>query len=473
MLPTESFRKAASTRGSRASSQSSTFLTPTVSDLSNHSPPPRPESEDYISAGESRFRHRKAHRSRRVRRLNNSENIASTLESREANIGALPGLLDSQAAAGSRFDPFFDELRTLNIGSVARIDSAPGDPIGRKAILRKPSSSIYSERNKTKHTSVGNLREISQSTKNDGPAFAIIRRISDAMAAAFYLPQTKHCDPTRNEEDRLIPSDSNNTSSRNVQSVRTTSARRDSLQEQSKIPTSISVRKASDAYDMLARTITRTQTKPQRRSATGIAREPTRLHPPSVELVAFYSEHSQEVVSQGNPSLSDVGTMASPMVGQKLNPRGRADSVKFTNQYGEIANCAITFADVHVAPGTFSVDSLSRKASMATDDIPQRMSTVQFRSRNSVHEIIWREDETVSGSSISCSSNGSSSPNQTTQFMTIADASSPNSDSPNAGSMLERSNTNIPFIDAGVRQVLGEPQESLSQFTWDKPASTV
>ena len=58
------------------------------------------------------------------------------------------------------------------------------------------------------------------------------------------------------------------------------------------------------------------------------------------------------------------------------------------------ADTAVTLTDVHVAPGTFSVDPRSRKASIAS----RRLSVVQVMSRKSVHEIVWREDESTSDS---------------------------------------------------------------------------
>ena len=68
---------------------------------------------------------------------------------------------------------------------------------------------------------------------------------------------------------------------------------------------------------------------------------------------------------------------------------------------------ATTYTDVHTAPQTFASVPFS-KCSPSTPAKVRRTSTVHIKSRTSVHEIIWREQETSSGSS----SSGSKSPVQ-------------------------------------------------------------
>ena len=78
------------------------------------------------------------------------------------------------------------------------------------------------------------------------------------------------------------------------------------------------------------------------------------------------------------------------------------------------ANPTITFADVHTAPRTFSISSTSRKSSLSLFAQLKRKSAVNSISRNSVHEIIWKEDDLPSG----CSSDEARSPSLPLSRMT-------------------------------------------------------
>ena len=62
---------------------------------------------------------------------------------------------------------------------------------------------------------------------------------------------------------------------------------------------------------------------------------------------------------------------------------------------------ALTVTDVHVARGTFAVDPKSRNTSVGLGPLSRRLSLVQFRTQTSVHEVIWREDESPCDSSSS------------------------------------------------------------------------
>lgn len=64
-----------------------------------------------------------------------------------------------------------------------------------------------------------------------------------------------------------------------------------------------------------------------------------------------------------------------------------------------LAEPAITFTDVHPAPQSFASVPYSNSRSSSSLGKPRRTSSVHIKTRSSVHEIIWREDETSSGSS--------------------------------------------------------------------------
>lgn len=325
----------------------------------------------------------------------------------------------------------------------------------------------------TRSPAINRLRRFSQyDIAEQAPAHIVIRRLSNAVAATFTTLRSKSSYLLKDEQEPLVSglpkSLRSGSTSYDDGPFQVFDRRRTSLPKHIKTPASITVRKASVAYDSLSRSANRPPRTMKRRSTN--FQSPVQIHPPSVELVAFYSEHRQDPAAHGGSLLSDLEKIDTGNLRQnrgRANSRARRMDDQAENQYSGVADCAVTFADVHVAPGTFATDSIAKKASMTAEEVPQRVSTVQFRSRNSVHEVVWREDETVSGSSMSCSSNGSSSPNQTTQFCTIADASSASGNSTIGSRVITEGGFPIPFLREEEIQGHDEPRDSLSQFTWD------
>lgn len=143
---------------------------------------------------------------------------------------------------------------------------------------------------------------------------------------------------------------------------------------------------------------------------------------PASELLAFYSSPTLEkrptLTGLSSPqslkvprSLKEQPTIAFGIESQSVRRRSKSVS-----QFSDISNArrcsppaeaALTFTDVHVAPGSFAVGPKSRKQSHEPTEFSRRISTVQILSRDSVHEVIWREDETTSDSSLTASSRAS------------------------------------------------------------------
>ena len=143
---------------------------------------------------------------------------------------------------------------------------------------------------------------------------------------------------------------------------------------------------------------------------------------PACELLAFYSSPTLT----NKPTLSDLSSQESPEAASSLkeqpfdtadmgSTRVQSDS-RSVSQFSAISNarrCSVpaeallTFADVHVAPGSFAVEAKSRRQSLVPTEFNRRISTVHFLSRDSVHEVIWREDETTSDTSLTASSGAS------------------------------------------------------------------
>ena len=135
--------------------------------------------------------------------------------------------------------------------------------------------------------------------------------------------------------------------------------------------------------------------------------------------------------------------------------------------YSSPAESTLTFTDVHTAPGSFAVESRSRETSLSPSESFRRISVVHFRSRNSVHEVIWREDEATSGSSFA--SDSSSPPNQESR------AKSPTlcSQGHSGPVLVEQGDDGGLRITSFPNKGEINPEESLFQWSWSgPPAST-
>ncbi|KAL9135363.1 MAG: hypothetical protein Q9175_003453 [Cornicularia normoerica] len=181
-------------------------------------------------------------------------------------------------------------------------------------------------------------------------------------------------------------------------------------------PATITLRKASNVY------ATSHITTSMSASLTREREHKRAADAPACELLAFYSSPTLEE----RPTLTDLPSPESAEASRSLKEQPtftlemQSQSVrrgsKSVSQVRDISNArrcsipaeaALTFADVHVAPGSFAVGERSRKQSLVPTEFSHRISTVQFRSRNSVHEVIWREGETASDSSLTLSSRAS------------------------------------------------------------------
>ncbi|MCJ1305974.1 hypothetical protein MMC08_008791 [Hypocenomyce scalaris] len=125
-----------------------------------------------------------------------------------------------------------------------------------------------------------------------------------------------------------------------------------------------------------------------------------------------------------------------------------------------VADPAITFADVHTAPGTFPITASSQKSSLSPLAQLRRKSAVHIVSRSSIHEIIWNEDDSASG----CSSDDADSPPIGLQS-TDADSGAANDDA----SYVSPTNSNIlsccgaPEKSRMLSQNNGESKETRAQ----------
>ena len=181
-------------------------------------------------------------------------------------------------------------------------------------------------------------------------------------------------------------------------------------------PATITLRKASNVYAISPVTTSMSASLTREREHKSAA------DAPASELLAFYSSRTLDK----RPTLTELPSPESVEAPRSLKEQPTftlaTESQSFrrgsksVSQFSDISNArrcsmpaeaALTFADVHVAPGSFSVGPNPRTQSLVPAEFSRRISTVQVWSRCSVHEVIWREDETMSGSSTTASSRAS------------------------------------------------------------------
>lgn len=177
------------------------------------------------------------------------------------------------------------------------------------------------------------------------------------------------------------------------------------------VPASITLRKASEALVPYAIPETNKTSYPDKvpRASTSLSQGQT----PWKNLIAF---RSKRVGTEALPTILDTAPLSkenlpSPQSDRsiKASPtesQGPLSSIdrRYTNRFSisvpdqkhtSTAKTVLTFADFYPSPGTF-VKPNSRKNSISPDKAPFHISTMRILSSNSVHEIIWREDETPS-----------------------------------------------------------------------------
>ena len=483
-LPKDHLKSAQNLSSGSLSGQSSPFLTPPIPSPTAESPPPRPEAEDYLGAS-VRPGHRKRHHTRHVQKSSAPRQQASGLASPFRNIMESSEEMSTKCELCNEAEA--KERRHGSLKSSTPRTLHGESPQAERGLIdaavravRPPDKIALGERRASGHNdtpAMSALRRLSQPVNEDTQGLSgPLRRLSLAIASTLGFSDDLSSSTETVVGRRLSKEHQNNGvcaegSSREADFKR--SGNVTPVQDRRpapllNIPATISIRRASGVTPSTLtgglETASKAETPPQEQG--------TRISPPSVELVAFYSEHKQTAIYM--PSISQASPTSEPR--KRTHSLTTAANPTDVRRQSCAADLAITYADIHIAPGTFSLSPNAREQPSASEAAAQRVSAVQLRSSSSVHEIIWREDESGSGSSISCSSQGSSSPLRATQFPTI---STPNLDyaaSLNQSSVVGSSKENqIPFLVQGESVVHGESvvneptQDGLSEFSWDKP----
>lgn len=493
ILSPEHFRSAKSLSGSNVTTgTSSSFLTPFLPGPRSMSPPPKPEADDYLNVHGHYNDGKRHHKTRGRKRY---DPIGEDDEPRADPItpASKPRTTSS---AGSDC-----ELCAIG-GHSSDLDSAPGPQLvkGRKQLFLRTDtraladdmdidptqdrtwprlSTSISRDDGAESPAVNALRSLSQPqpTKSDLESQKL-RRMSSALANTFNFLKSRTS--TTNSVASIqsmspkwnLPSGKRSTNTRSL-AFRDSDRRRPTFRDGKEgsgtlTPSSITLRKASNAN---------ATTLPGSSMSASLSYEDENLRSseaPASELLAFYSSKNNETSTPTSTDFPSPVASLSPLnltqeklsdIERRLSQTTCPPMVHFSNvrRQSVPASNILTFIDVHIAPGTFAVDAESKKRSLAVADSPtRRISVVQFRSRDSIHEVIWREDETTGCSSLASSSRTSTSPPRIDQSMRPAELSRE----------AEEGQMNTMPVVSGSSSMIEQPQVGLFQWSWGKTANT-
>ena len=425
MLSFDQFRSSQDVPHSSVTTTSSHFLTPPVTE-SAYSPPPRADADDYLDAKsrpKNRRRDRARHHSKRYSDQNRSDD------------GSRHRLLSSStsalALAGSYSESVGSASPAVEVSSTPETPLIPLQkrPTYLDQLIRErsgPLEAVPEGRTSTGQFVAGpveeaspaweSLRKLSQS----GPtsSFEGVRRLSRSLTSNIgkFRPRFVKSDPRPKENikaedfapvggtpnyDQRRKSDGDDRCRRSYSTGVTHGP------GSSNIPVSIILRKASVALALQRGDVVVT-TDRQGNSQLKYT-QPIESKSASSHLLAFRSTSSGSPDKQTTGSETPKGDAVPSKEYSGSQDNWDRENWKSLTSEGEVktrsrsntAGTALTVTDVYVAPGTFATAPRSRKSSIIASQVSRRISVVQFRSRNSVHEIIWREDESTSESTSS------------------------------------------------------------------------
>ena len=473
-----------------SASTSPNYLTPPVTNLPLSSPPPLSIPNDYLNA---HVNHKKRHTAGSIKSQASGDNgqsldpllvrncgsPASRAESRDTtNVDAREG---DSVDKGSAFDPAVEVKRqatlTLSIPTISSPE-VQGD-------VAFPSHGSLDSQDDTAATA---LRTMSQVPKEHS-LFGSRRfsRISQALVTAIHQPKAfrggedgkavgTYKELHFDRENYIANSPASHGSSRPTSHlVKGTNLGFDT-------PATITLRKASDAYFVVIGGAA--IGNPSRPGSISFSPKPNSSdRKPSIALMDFRSKRLTEhrkSLWYSLPLLSDQTPQAeSPTkdddTKQKIvaQESSHESSDIFNNVQcpSAIAEPAVTFTDVHTAPHSFASVPYSRSRSSSKVKKPRRTSSVRIKTRTSVHEVIWREDENSSGTG----SQESISPIQNDRM-----PPHPGTEAPISPSLMMTSHSDpaTPSIHVSDSAMQALPQENIFEWSWNAqkagaPTSTV
>ena len=365
--------------------RSGSLLTPPASPSIDSSPPPRQEGEDYFAP-----KSRKTDKKKRSRKADRS---TPHLASHSGETATTP------PNAQARVHPSAQAELIASTDVVRDPDDSPAIDA-----LRRVSQSFA----QTSSLNFENVRDLSRSLTQRFSAMSWTRRKSREnlpKAEQIARESGSGTSPTR----KLVSIDTNND-----QGVGSQAAREDQslLLPRQATPASIILRKASEYLNSTTESnIEPTPTASNIGDSANARDPPLRLLTYTPNSQALQSNPIEER-SSTSPSPTDPrenqtrlkSTSASenllPTTGRPSRTMTGGSSYRFNVAAGNrrhsfVAEPVITVAEFRPAPGTL-VGPRSRGDSILSERSSHRTSTIQILSPLSVHEVIWREDETSS-----------------------------------------------------------------------------
>lgn len=411
-----------------ASPPENKFLSPPLSILSMMSPPPRPQADDYL--GSKRAKKRRQSRPRRPcpTPLFQSEDTGS-----------------GEASSGQSAEPRRSKSRNVE-SSYDSIDDAgfltatawfnPSPPLATIAAADQGGKGLRVEQRSYGSTALYRPKFIHGTPNNqddpyDSPAVNSLRRISRSMTQPSDSKRSefKHLSRTLTDKigtmfrskGKISFRDVNENTDRNdVFGFRKASTDSNTLDKYDsgdlsptskvsnaqagglRIPASITLRKASGANPLSATTNANNPSSLDKNIIT--ENQPLATLTATSNLVSFQSQrkhHATKSAWQEEPHIARRSTSPASSSSYHENPHIRARFMSITRlgtsaqsqQYTIPAEPALTVTSFYPTRAV-PLKPQSRSNSVSPERVPFRFSIVQMISRNSIHEVIWYEDET-------------------------------------------------------------------------------
>ena len=424
---------------SNASTPTPSLLTPPVSGTPAMSPPPRHEGDDYMNVHVlDQHTSRKKQPRDKTRKLHNTREESESSRRPQRSRRSGPQTMSSDGSGSGLYVPSSfdgDENSSAKV-PLLRSFARPNEPlhgpqsiteINRVHVQTWPTpSSPVDVVDEADSPSVNALRSLSLKVPPRSNSQGL-QRVSTSLARrlTFFKPKPavsfvtvpSHQAGKKSEEiSRRSSAHGKSLAYVDVNPRRPTFKDGKVTSRTLETPATITLRKASKVYATSPITTSMSATLDRECEHERVE------DAPACELLAFYSSPTLT----NKPTLSGLSSLESPeaAVSLKEHPiitadmgstRVQSDS-RSVSQFSAMSNARrssvpaealLTFADVHVAPGSFAVEAKSRRQSLVPLEFNRRISTVHFLSRDSVHEVIWREDETTSDTSLTASSGAS------------------------------------------------------------------
>lgn len=417
---------------SNATSPTWQYLSPPLSIANRLSPPPRQGTPDYFTLDQHQTGKRK--RKRHHKPLIRSENSAMTELSLAHALMPSPASPEEKVHEPIEIRTLIDAVSAIHIQSTSvaapqsqdqRASCGVGDSLESDLVATFEPPAPKESNPLGPSPALDALRHLNR-VYTQPPTERIMRRFSRALTGTFSAAfDSKFADLRGKTVNGKAGFPALNNRQNQSSDYATRNRGGDLSAGGRSKPATITLRKASVAYPPLLSTLSSsisTSSEPSRSFDP-----PVNLLTPTTNLVAFTSKHMDNRPPSVSSSLSSLSFRqegpSSPKSNESIKayswrddlPMGRKMARSASLLLGAapnrrrtvIADTALTKTQFFPCPGTL-INPGSKTIAVPPVQTSVRTSVVRFVSHTSVHEIIWREDETSS----SVSSSSATSPNK-------------------------------------------------------------